>query len=220
MISIQENLQWLGLNWDGIPIFQSHRRGLYSSFLSWMRRTGDIYPCRCSRSNLVGLSVYPGTCRKALNNWGWFENRLSSWRLRIPIVDVHGSGDFVLRRADGYISYNLATVIDELCFGISDVIRGEDLRESEPSQLSLFDAFSEVPPKFQYVPLLFDSFGRKLSKCNSSSGLSKLREEGKDASDVIGILAAGLGLLPKYSRLSATELLSEMAYREINSMNS
>ena len=176
--AIQSDLRWLGLTWDGPVLLQSERRGIYHSWLSWLRRSGRLFACRCSRRELADQPIYPGFCRQAAHNWGWQRQRLPSWRLRVADDDPHGSGDVVLRRADGFIAYQLATVIDELSFGITDVVRGADLREALPAQRSLFDALGQQPPLFRHGPLLRDAQGQKLSKRVASSGMASLRAAG------------------------------------------
>ena len=216
--SIQSDLRWLGLEWDGPVLLQSERRGLYYSWLSWLRRSGRLFACRCSRRELADQQIYPGFCRTARHSWGWQQQRLPSWRLRVADHDPHGSGDVVLRRADGFIAYQLATVIDELSFGITDVVRGADLREALPAQRSLFAALGESPPQFRHGPLLRDARGQKLSKREASSGLEPLRTAGLDAAGVIGLLASGLQLLEPGARLSATELLEHLTQQKINAV--
>lgn len=216
--AIQSDLRWLGLEWDGPVLLQSERRGLYHSWLSWLRRSGRLFACRCSRRELADQPIYPGFCRQAAHNWGWQRQRLPSWRLRVADDDPHGSGDVVLRRADGFIAYQLATVIDELSFGINEVVRGADLREALPAQRSIFAALGEAPPRFRHGPLLCDANGQKLSKREASAGLKPLREEGLDAAAVIGRLASGLQLVAPKARLSATELLEHLTQQEINAV--
>ena len=216
--SIQRDLAWLGLSWDGPPVLQSERRGIYHSWLSWLRRSGRLFACRCSRRELADQPIYPGICRQAGHAWGWQQQRLPSWRLRVADDDPHGSGDVVLRRADGFIAYQLATVIDELSFGITDVVRGADLREALPAQRSLFDALGQQPPLFRHGPLLRDAQGQKLSKRVASSGLESLRAAGMDAAMVVGRLASGLQLVEPDARLSATELLEDLTHQEINAV--
>ena len=218
--SIQDDLHWLGLDWDGEPILQSSRHGLYASWLSWLRRSGHLFPCRCSRRELAGVSRYPGTCRDGRGGWGWRERRLPSWRLRVPSDDPDRSGDVVVRRADGFIAYQLATVIDELVLGISDVVRGEDLREALPAQRSLYRALQQPPPRFHHGPLRCDAAGRKLSKREASAGLNSLREQGLDAAAVIGLLASELGIVPSGTRLSAQELLEHLTQERIRAVHS
>jgi glutamyl-tRNA synthetase len=199
-------------------VLQSERRGIYHSWLSWLRRSGKLFACRCSRRELADQPIYPGFCRTAGHSWGWQQQRLPSWRLRVADHDPHGSGDVVLRRADGFIAYQLATVIDEISFGITDVVRGADLREALPAQHSLFAALGESPPQFRHGPLLRDARGQKLSKREASSGLEPLRTAGLDAAAVIGRLASGLQLLEPGARLSATELLEHLTQQKINAV--
>ena len=210
LLRIQSDLLWLGLHWDGQPILQSSRLGIYNSWLSSLRRSGLVFACRCSRRDLAGESIYPGTCRAIDAGWGWRAQRLPSWRLRVPEHNPFGSGDVVVRRADGFIAYQLATVIDELSFGITDVVRGNDLRDALPSQLSIYEALGQKPSRFWHGPLLYDDEGQKLSKREASAGLDVARSKGEDPAHVIGQLAAGLGLVPLGTRLSIDELLSEV----------
>ena len=208
--SIQRDLRWLGLTWDGPVIRQSQHRGTYYSWLSWLRCSGQLFPCSCSRRDLAGARVYPGSCRGAERGWGWQQGRLPSWRLRVPPQDPHGSGDVIVRRADGIVAYQLATVLDDLRTGITDVVRGEDLRDAEAAQRSVFAAIGKPPPRFHYVPLITDGQGEKLSKREDSAGLQFLIAQGADPAAVVGHLAAGLGLLPSGQRCSAQELLQDL----------
>ena len=226
------DLKWLGLLWDGPPVRQSHRRGLYGSVLSALRRRGVLYPCRCSRRMLADisaphgpLSVYPGFCRQGPRLWGPHGGRLPSWRLGLPpgrILwrerfsrpgDLEGPfqvGDTVLRRADGVIAYHLATAVDELALGISDVLRGDDLWSSTGPQVAVMAALGWTPPTYGHVPLWRDGAGQRLSKREGSEGLEGYRARGLDGPAVVGELAASLALVPPGSRLSAAELLQTL----------
>jgi len=228
--AIQADLRWLGLDWDGPVLHQSQARGLYAGVLSALRRQGLLYPCRCSRRLLAdisaphgGLSVYPGLCRAADHGWGWREGRLPSWRLRLPAglqcwPERYGRpgaldgptavGDVVLRRADGLIAYHLATAVDELRHGITDVLRGDDLWSSTAPQVAVIGLLSSSrPPRYGHLPLWRDAQGQRLSKRSAAAGLEGYRELGWDAAAVVGALAASAGLVPAGSRLSAIELL-------------
>ncbi|MCS5699137.1 tRNA glutamyl-Q(34) synthetase GluQRS [Cyanobium sp. FGCU-52] len=228
--AILADLRWLGLTWDGPPIRQSTRRGIYASVLSALRRAGALYPCRCSRRLLADISaphgalaVYPGLCRTAPPQWGPVEGRLPSWRLRLGpgslawpehgrlAVSVDGPrqvGDVVLRRADGLVAYHLATAVDELALGIEEVLRGEDLRASTGAQVAVMAALGASPPRYAHVPLWRDASGQRLSKREGAEGLAGYRARGLDAAGVIGELAASLDLVPSGTRLSAADLLA------------
>jgi glutamyl-tRNA synthetase len=231
--AILADLRWLGLHWDGPLLRQSEARGVYGSVLSALRRRGVLYPCRCSRRMLADLSaphgslaVYPGVCRGAHHGWGWERNLLPSWRLRLPAGDlrwierwgrdgaVDGAtavGDVVLRRADGFIAYHLATAVDELRWGISDVLRGEDLWSSTAPQVAVMALLGVAPPRYGHLPLWRDRRGQRLSKREGAEGLAGFQARGLDAAAVVGELAASAGLVPAGTRLSARELRQELS---------
>ena len=229
---ILNDLRWLGLSWDGPLLRQSERRGLYSSVLTALRRAGVLYPCRCSRRLLAdvsaphgGLTVYPGFCRERTPHWGAVQGRLPSWRLRLApgtlhwserwqaaaAIDAHrGVGDVVLRRADGFVAYHLATAVDELELGMSDVVRGADLWSSTGPQVAVMALLAATPPRYGHVPLWCDAAGERLSKRDGAEGVEGFRARGLGADAVVGELAASLQLVPPGSRLSAQELLEQI----------
>mgnify|MGYP006282523243 CR=1 FL=1 len=226
--SLLADLTWLGLHWDGAPLRQSERRGQYASVLSSLRRSGGLYPCRCSRRLLADISaphgatpVYPGICRGVTPAWGPQQGRLPSWRLALEQgwirwpeqlgpagqLDAQGQvGDVVLRRADGFLAYHLATAVDELLLGISDVVRGDDLWAATAPQVAVIERLGGMPPRYWHVPLWHDAAGQRLSKREQAAGLEPLRQRGLDAAAVVGMLAASLDLVPEGTRLSAEEL--------------
>jgi glutamyl-tRNA synthetase len=230
--AIEADLVWLGLHWDGPALRQSRRRGLYGSVLSALRRAHRLYPCRCSRRLLADVSaphgrwpVYPGWCRQRAPVWGPQQGRLPSWRLRLPPGPLRWQerygppgrcdaatevGDVVLRRADGFLAYHLATAVDELTLGISDVLRGADLWPATAAQVAVMTALGFAPPRYGHVPLWCDEAGRRLSKRSAGEGLEGLRARGLDAPGVIGALAASAGLVAAGARLSAAELCEEL----------
>jgi glutamyl-tRNA synthetase len=125
-------------------------------------------------------------------------------------------GDVVLRRADGVVAYHLATAVDELLMGISEVVRGEDLWPSTGAQVAVMAALGAAPPGYAHVPLWRDAQGARLSKREGAEGLDGLRERGLDAPAVIGELAASLELVPEGSRLSARELASGLVAADLD----
>ena len=234
-LQILDDLRWLGLNWDGPLCRQSERRGLYNSVLTAWRRAGLLYPCRCSRRLLADVSaphgtlnVYPGFCRGRQLGWGPEQGRLPSWRLRLGDGELRWSerlaaagvldgpsavGDVVLRRADGFIAYHLATAIDELDLGITEVVRGQDLWSSTAAQVAVLRQLGAPPPRYAHVPLWRDAAGPRLSKREGSEGLAGYRARGWDGPAVIGDLAASLDLVAAGERLSADELLEELCHQ-------
>jgi glutamyl-tRNA synthetase len=236
--AILEDLRWLGLDWDGPVERQSAHRGVYSSVLAALRGAGRLYPCRCSRRLLAdisaphgALSVYPGFCRELTPLWGPEAARLPSWRLRLPEGAIRwrercgppgrqdgasAVGDVVLRRADGVVAYHLATAVDEILMGISEVVRGDDLWPSTGAQVAVMAALGAPPPSYAHVPLWRDGTGERLSKRLGAEGLEGLRRQGQDAAGVIGLLAASLELVPPGTRLSARELAAGLPLKHLH----
>ena len=215
--SIQRDLLWLGLDWDGPLVLQSQRRDLYRSVISSFKLQDKIYPCRCTRQQLEERArikkdcfTYPGTCRDLKLPWGINQGRFPSLRLRVAKRFSITCGDVVLRRSDGFIAYHLATVVDEVCLGISEVVRGQDLAQVMDCHLAVIEALGQKTLSFRHVPLFFKKDGTKLSKRDGAAGLQHFQSIGMKAPNVIGLLASSLGIVPEGAVLSASELLSHL----------
>ncbi len=241
---ILDDLRWLGLDWDEgpdtggpyAPYTQSEREELYQQALDRLRTTGHLYPCYCSRAEIMaiasaphGLSeegpVYPGTCRHltpAERAERASRGKEPSLRFAIPEDEPlafhdllagpqayppgHG-GDFVIRRADGIIGYQLAVVVDDALMQVTDVLRGWDLLDSTPRQILLYRALGYQPPRFAHVPLLFGPDGTRLSKRHGAVTLAGVRAAGTRPEILLGHLAHLSGLLPKPEAIQATDLI-------------
>ena len=241
--SIMADLRWLGLDWDEgpdvggphAPYVQSERFGRYEQALSQLAQSGLAYPCTCSRKEVSQASAphgpsefgapYPGTCRSGPSKPGapfatrfrapdelpWFVDGLRGER-REPIA----RGDFVLRRADGLFSYQLAVVVDDIDMAISEVVRGDDLSGCTGWQLALYEALGARPPAFVHLPLLLGPDGKRLAKRHASVALSWYREQGISSERVLGFLAASAGLVPRGTQLSARELVPEFKLERLS----
>lgn len=125
------------------------------------------------------------------------------------VVDAeHEVGDFVLRRADGRIAYQLAVVVDDAAMGVSEVARGADLLTSTAAQLLLYRALGERPPSFAHVGLLLGPAGGKLSKRHGAMSLHELRAAGVRPQRVLGLLARTLGFTGVLDEVDALDLLA------------
>lgn len=217
--AIAEDLRWLGLDWDEgpdvggphAPYVQSERHTFYAAALDQLRGQGLVYPCTCSRKDILELAsaphgdlgaIYPGTCRNGPKR----SDRPAALRLRVEgevagFTDgVHGAmpaspvDDFVLQRGDGVYAYQLVVVVDDLAMGVTEVVRGDDLLSSTPRQLALYRALGRQPPAFYHVPLVLDPNRRRLSKREHAPSVAEFRAAGVSAERVIGVLAHSLGL--------------------------
>lgn len=220
------DLQWLGLEWDGEPLYQSQRSDAYAVVLDQLRAAGMVYPCVCSRREIeMALHAphagdeaprYPGTCRgKPVS----VEGRAPAWRFAAdgaPVEFEDGlrgrcsleTDDFVVFRNDGIAAYQLATVVDDAFQGVTEVVRGDDLLSSTPRQLLLYRALGLTPPRFLHVPLVLDAAGERMAKRRDSTRLAALREAGVPAPEVVGALAASCGWAADGERLMPGQLIS------------
>jgi glutamyl-Q tRNA(Asp) synthetase len=178
--TIQHSLEAHGLHWDGPVLFQSTRDEAYRARLDVLLERSQAYPCSCSRGEAASASDrdgrYPGTCRRGpARRDGPLAIRLRTQGYPpIPAEDrVHGPywqdvdaivGDFVLRRRDGFWSYQLAVVVDDAEQGITDVVRGMDLYDNSPRQRLLQGILGLPMPSLLHLPLLLDEDGAKRSK--------------------------------------------------------
>ena len=215
-------LAWLGLDWDAGPkdptdfethFSQLHALDRYAQLLEGLRQSGALYACNCSRSQVLASSVngvYPGTCRH--RNLP-FDTPGAAWRVYVPentvihIPEYTGGprpvrldaamGDFVVRRRNGLPAYQVASLADDLHYGINLVVRGVDLLPSTAAQLFLA---GHLPPNafaktiFYHHPLLRDEGGQKLSKSAGAASLLALRGQLPGPAPVYQALAKALGL--------------------------
>lgn len=216
------------------PYRQSERSGRYTAALDRLRAAGLAYPCFCSRAEIAQASQaphasdegprYPGTCRDlpAAERDARAARRPPAWRFQVPDGPVsfddriHGPcafdvaatvGDFVVARADGVASYQLAVAIDDAAMGITEVVRGDDLLPSTSRQILLYRALGLPAPRFAHVPLVVGEDGERLAKRHGALSLGEMRQRGVDPAAVVGMLAAVSGLAPPDARVRPAELV-------------
>lgn len=176
---IQRTLEAFGFEWVGEVVHQSRRLEAYRAALDTLSRLDLLYPCTCSRKQLaetarrgVDGAVYPGTCRARQGRDGALRFRVPGGRLvfndallgRVACDVAAECGDFVLRRADGVYSYQLAVVVDDAEQGVTNVVRGADLLTSTPRQIVLQQALGLPTPAYMHLPVVLGERGEKLSK--------------------------------------------------------
>ncbi|MGH8635692.1 MAG: tRNA glutamyl-Q(34) synthetase GluQRS [Burkholderiales bacterium] len=182
-------LERLGFEWDGPVLVQSERLERYVAVLDELTRRGLAYPCSCSRKELEdsalaidGARIYPGTCRQGLapgkearalrlRTHGapiGFADAIQGWVEQRVEQEV---GDFVLRRADAIVAYQLAIVVDDMDQGVTDVVRGADLLDSTARQIHLQRLLGAPTPRYAHVPVVLTAAGEKLSKQTGAQSL-------------------------------------------------
>lgn len=178
---ILQTLEKLGLCWDEEVIYQSRRHERYAGILAQLRQDGHLYPCSCSRGQTAGR-VYSGKCRNgAAPNAGPAALRIRVSDQPVRFVDqIQGPcserldatlGDFIIKRADRIISYNLAVVIDDADQRISEVTRGTDLIGTTARQIFLQQTLGLATPAYAHFPVAVDAAGNKLSKQNRAPAI-------------------------------------------------
>jgi glutamyl-tRNA synthetase len=237
-----EDLRWIGLDWDEGPdaggdcgpYVQSRRGSIYEAALEELKRQGRLYPCFCSRADLLSLSraphglasegaTYPGTCRGLSEAERAERAVLKTPSLRFAMPDAPVSfvdgiagavtypagagGDFVVRRADGIVGYQLAVIVDDIEMGITHVLRGWDLLDSTPRQLLIAEALGRPAPTYAHAPLLLGPDGRRLAKRHGDISISALRESGVRPERLVGLLAWLYGFMDRPEPVKASELI-------------
>lgn len=185
---ILDTLAAFGLQSQGPVWVQSERQALYLAQIQTLIDQRLAYYCDCSRRDLAPYhGIYPGTCRErnlppaadhalrvrtdsqvTQHSTYHFIDRLQgpfSQHLESAV------GDFVIRRRDGIVAYQLAVVMDDIAQGVTDVVRGADLLDSTARQLHLYHLLGARPPRYLHTPLVVRQQGEKLSKRLGSKAL-------------------------------------------------
>jgi len=218
---IFDTLNFLEIPWDEGPrnykeyeseYSQLHRIELYQTALQQLKDSGQVFACTCSRAQVRRSNpgdIYLRTCRdKAIP----LDTKEASWRLKTDgtteiSVNTLQQGiiktnlpanmqDFIVRKKDSYPAYQLASVIDDLHFGVDLVVRGDDLWASTLAQIYLsshLKANAFQNSTFHHHALLTEPSGKKLSKSAGGTSVKYLRESGKKAGDVYSELGKMLG---------------------------
>jgi glutamyl-Q tRNA(Asp) synthetase len=205
--AIDDDLSWLGLEWDEPVLVQSQRSEAYGDALERLRALGLVYACFCTRTDIAAAleaphgpaSHYPGTCRGLPDDPGRRAQTPHSWRLNAAkALERHGlpswtdedgrvftasAADFddvILARKDAPAAYHLACVVDDAASGVTLVVRGADLRSSTPVQ-RLLQALLGLPgPAYLHHQLVAHADGRRLAKRDRAPTLAEMRKDGVD----------------------------------------
>lgn len=228
-----DDLAMIGIDWDGEPVYQTARRAAHDAAIDALAAAGLVYECVCTRREIQEApsaphappGAYPGTCRDLSDEQrtearARIAPRQPALRLRAP-AGLHEAGfddqllgsvtagidDFVLRRGDGAIAYNLAVVVDDAQAGIDQVVRGDDLAPSTPRQMLLQRLLDLPTPEYAHVPLVLGPSGARLAKRDGAVTLHDLAERGVSTDQVRSRLAASLGLTEPGEPVDMQQLL-------------
>ena len=196
---IVSSMQWLGLEWDEGPYYQSDRIERYRAKAEELIESGRAYRCYCSPEEIeqerdaaekAGTAfLYSGKCRdrREAPEGAPFVVRLAVPDEDVTIRDlVRGDvtvdrstlDDFILLRTDGNPTYHLSVVVDDIEMGINLVARGEDHLSNTPKHVYLFRAFGATPPRFAHLPLILGPDKKRLSKRTGATSVEEFRRMG------------------------------------------
>jgi glutamyl-tRNA synthetase len=197
--AIIESMEWLGLDWDEGPYFQSQRYHIHNTFIERLLSTGQAYHCHCSPDELErarkaamakGLKPkYNGKCRDlGLGPAPGSVVRLKTPKTGITQFNDHVKGrvrfdneeldDLILRRSDGSPTYHMAVVADDISLGITYVIRGDDHVNNTPRQILIYKALGEPLPQYAHVPMILAPDKTRLSKRHGAVSVLAYRDMG------------------------------------------
>ena len=207
--AIFEALEWLGIDWDDGPYFQSERFELYSEFIEKLLQSGHAYYCTCSQEKIEamrkeamatgGKPKYDGTCREK----GLGKTANAVIRFKAPLVGstiikdvIKGNiefqnselDDFIIARSDGSPTYNFVVVVDDITMGINTIIRGDDHVMNTPKQILLYKALGSELPVFGHVPMVLGPDRARLSKRHGAMSVTAYRDMGYLPEAVINYL--------------------------------
>ncbi|HEX6278176.1 MAG TPA: tRNA glutamyl-Q(34) synthetase GluQRS, partial [Polyangiaceae bacterium] len=228
------DLEWLGIDWDGVPSVQSEHLERFERAVETLLERGLAYACVCTRGDLANAAAaphagtseprYPGTCRGRFTSRAEAEGatgRAAGVRLVVPpgAVVVHDDlagarsfdvaaevGDFLVARRGGGASYQLAVAVDDAAEGVTEVVRGDDLLPSAARQWYVQNALGLPHPRWVHVPLVLDASGERLAKRTDALSIEALRERGADPRALVSWAAKSAGV-PVSERATPAELV-------------
>jgi glutamyl/glutaminyl-tRNA synthetase len=231
-----DDLAWLGLDWDEVRL-QSDYADAHAQALDQLEQVGALYPCACSRKRIReqgrpapdGGFAYDNRCRdRTLPAGGWraseepLRARLPEGRIEPfdeggePLAQDPGRelGDPLVRRRDGGIAYQLASVVDDAAAAVTRVVRGRDLAASSATQAALGGLLGLREPRYRHHLLLLEERGDKLAKLHGAVAASDLRAR-YAGDEVCGVLAHACGLRADAARVLPAQLLDDFSWERV-----
>ncbi len=198
---ILDAMQWLGLECDEDPFYQTQRYDRYKAVVQKLLDEDKAYYCYCSKEELNAMREaamargnkprYDGRCRHS--NYSDKDKVQPVVRFKNPqegelaiedriqgmvIYKNEELDDLIIARSDGTPTYNFTVVVDDMDMQITDVIRGDDHLNNTPRQINIFNALGATPPNYAHVPLILDEDGSRLSKRHGAASILQYKDHG------------------------------------------
>ncbi|MBU0999802.1 glutamate--tRNA ligase [Patescibacteria group bacterium] len=203
---IIKTLKWLGLTFDGEPIYQSERLDLYKEHAKKLIDSGKAYEKDGAVWFKIDLDGKTSIVDLVRNRKIEFENSTQK--------------DFVILKSDGYPTYHLAHVVDDHLVETNPVIRGAEWISSVPKHIQLFKAFGWQVPQYAHLPIILGTDRSKLSKRHGAKPASEFRSDGFLPEAILNFMAL-LGWTPPSGKeiLSLSEMVQEFDLFDVNNTN-
>lgn len=197
---ILDGMQWLGLDYDEGPYYQTKRIERYKEVIQQLLDENNAYHCYCSKEEVdemreeqraKGLKPkYDGRCRYRTEPVAGVEPVV---RFKNPldgdvviedlikgniVINNQELDDLIIARSDGMPTYNLTVVVDDMDMGMTHVIRGDDHINNTPRQINIFNALGAELPKFAHVPMILGDDGKRMSKRHGAVSVMEYRDQG------------------------------------------
>ncbi|MET1255598.1 glutamate--tRNA ligase [Aliikangiella maris] len=200
--AIMDGMEWLSLDWNEGPYFQTKRFDRYAEVIEQLIAQGDAYPCFCSKQRLDDLREqqmankekprYDGKCRHlAPESIDLSQDHVIRFKnpqegavtfddvVKGPITIANAElDDLIIARTDGSPTYNFTVVVDDMDMQITQVIRGDDHINNTPRQINIFKALNANIPQYGHVPMILGDDGKKLSKRHGAVSVMQYRDDG------------------------------------------
>ncbi|HEL8054255.1 TPA: glutamate--tRNA ligase [Escherichia coli] len=198
--AILDAMKWLGMTWDEGPYYQTRRLDRYNAVIDQLLASGKAYRCYCSKERLDALKteqkkkhqnfIYDRHCLSLSDG---DINRPHVIRLKCPESGITGwddlirgyigfnnaeFDDFIIRRTDGWPTYNFCVVVDDIDMNISHIIRAEEHINNTPKQIHVYQALNHPLPVFAHVSPILGDDNRKLSKRHGAASVMQYQEDG------------------------------------------
>ncbi len=198
--AILDGMNWLGLDWDQGPFYQTKRFDLYKEVVAQLLADGKAYKCFCTVEEVDAMrEAQTAAGEKPKYNGMWrdrtdhpegqpFTIRFKNPQHGVVVIDDLIKGrievanaeldDLIIARSDGTPTYNLTVVVDDWKMGITHVIRGDDHVNNTPRQMNILAALGADIPKYAHVPMILGDDGKRLSKRHGAVGVMQYRDDG------------------------------------------
>jgi glutamyl-tRNA synthetase len=198
--AILDGMNWLGLDWDQGPFYQTKRFDLYKEVVAQLLADGKAYKCFCTIEEVDAMrEAQTAAGEKPKYNGMWrdrtdhptdkpFVIRFKNPQDGVVVIDDLIKGrievanaeldDLIIARSDGTPTYNLTVVVDDWKMGVTHVIRGDDHVNNTPRQMNILAALGADIPKYAHVPMILGDDGKRLSKRHGAVGVMQYRDDG------------------------------------------